>query len=155
MPPDAAPTTPAPAAAPASPAAAPASAAPTAAPAAAAAPDTPSSPAAAATPSTEAAKPATEPVRSLFDDPALAAKDGEKPADKPAAAPKEGEKPSEEPKPVEYKDFEVPEGIEVKPEQMAEFKAEAAKFGLSQEAAQAMISRHGAALKAAVDGVYS
>ena len=154
---EAAPTTPSPAPAapaPQAPAAAPAPA-PTAAPAAAPAPSASSPAPGAAKPPTEAAKPPAEAVRSLFDDPALKAPEGEKAPEKPTEAPKEGEKPPEEAKPVEYKDFTLPEGVEAKPEQLAEFKAQAAKFGLTQEAAQAMVDRHGTLLKQAVEGVYS
>lgn len=138
------------------PAAVPAATPSTPAAAPAAQPATPSPSPAAASPAPAAseapAKPAAEAVRSLFDDPALKAPEGDKAPEKPAEA---AEKPTEEAKPIEYKDFTFPEGVVADTEQVAEFKQQAAELGLSQEAAQSLIDRHATLLKKSVEQVYS
>jgi hypothetical protein len=50
--------------------------------------------------------------------------------------------PVEEPKAPTYEPFELPEGFEGKPERLSEYTAELAKYGISQEAGQALIAMH-------------
>jgi hypothetical protein len=62
--------------------------------------------------------------------------------------PKEGEKPAEV-KPVEYTDFELPTGVDKASPTLGDFKDEAAKLGLTQEQAQAIVTRIGSQMAAA------
>jgi hypothetical protein len=57
---------------------------------------------------------------------------------------KEGDKAPEEVKPVEYIDFELPEGIAAEDATLASFREEAGKLGLTQEQAQALVTKIGA-----------
>ncbi|WP_175982558.1 peptidase [Caballeronia zhejiangensis] len=86
----------------------------------------------ASAPAAEAATPATQPTDSatLLDGAA-------KPTE--GDAPKPGDKPAEEAKPIEYTDFKVPEGVELKGEALDELKAFAKEKGLSQEDAQKLV----------------
>lgn len=64
-------------------------------------------------------------------------------------ATKEGEekpgevKPGDDPKPVEYEDFTLPEGLTAEDPALVLFREEAAKLGLTQEQAQALVSKIG------------
>lgn len=60
----------------------------------------------------------------------------------PEKAP-EAEKPVEEAKPVEYTDFELPEGLSAEDKTLALFREEAGRLGLTQEQAQALVSKIG------------
>lgn len=86
----------------------------------------------AAAPASQAATTATQPAEgaTLLSD-AAAPAEGE--------APKEGDKPAEAAQPVEYTDFKVPEGFDLKGEAFDELKAFAKEKGLSQEDAQKLV----------------
>lgn len=94
-----------------------------------------------AAPATEASTAAVEPGSLLTDE-------SETPAEKPADTdtPKEGEGESKEEKaeekgaPDEYTEFELPENVNMDSPVMDEFKAVAKETGLSQEAAQKMVT---------------
>lgn len=65
---------------------------------------------------------------------------------------KEGEKPAEvakveEAKPIEYTDFKMPEGVKLDDTKISAFKELAAKSGLPQEQAQAMLDLYTAEFK--------
>jgi hypothetical protein len=92
------------------------------------------------------AAPAAEPAiaASVLTDPP--APDPAKPAEPGAAAPetKPGEaKPAEETRPIEYADFELPEGLAKDNATLATFREEAAKLGLTQDQAQALVKTVG------------
>ena len=65
------------------------------------------------------------------------------------------EEPTDEPKeetkePIEYKEFTMPEGIEIEPESMGKFQEWASRNNLSQEAAQEAIDIQTALMRKAV-----
>lgn len=96
---------------------------------------TPAEPA--ATPATTPAEPAATPItQSALTTPA--------PATEPAATPAPTEpKAAEptEPQPVEYKDFKLPEGANAEDGALTAFQAEAAKLGIPQQQAEALLSQ--------------
>src|SRR3990167_2401248 len=55
-------------------------------------------------------------------------------------------------KPIEYKDFKLPEGVSLDAKLLADTKADFAAAKLTQDQAQTFIDKHVAAVKAAVDG---
>jgi len=61
-----------------------------------------------------------------------------------ADAGKDGAKPDAEVKPVEYTAFELPEGLSAENPALSAFREEAARLGLSQDQAQALVSKVGA-----------
>lgn len=129
---------------------APAGGAPAAAPAAASA-DT-----AAASASAAPAAADLTPPGSLVADakaPAPDAKPGGESGDTPqeGAESKDGKQPeaSTEKQPIEYTAFTLPEGVEVDEQKMADFKANAAEAGLSQDQAQKLVDVYTAGLKSA------
>jgi hypothetical protein len=74
-------------------------------------------------------------------------KDGEPPGEK-----KEGEAATTaNAEPAEYAEFQLPEGVQVDEQKMADFKAKAREAGLSQEQAQKLVDVHTNAIKAASD----
>ncbi|WP_250533975.1 protease [Caballeronia sp. AZ10_KS36] len=83
-------------------------------------------------PASQAATPATQPAEgaTLLDGAA-------KPTE--GDAPKAGDKPADAAQPIEYTDFNVPEGVQLQGEVFEELKAFAKEKGLSQEDAQKLV----------------
>lgn len=149
---EAAPATPAPeatppaAAAPAAPAPVPnivADAAP--APAASAAPAAPAAPAVALA----AVDPAV--ARAYLTEHGMTAEDAAKIPDADLAKKYDEAKAVEAAKPIEYKDFTLPEGVKLDDKLFSEIKSDFAKARLTQDQAQSFIDKHVAAVKASVD----
>lgn len=72
--------------------------------------------------------------------------------------PKPEEKPSEKPSstaPETYADFTLPDGVKIAPETLAAATPIFKELGLSQEAAQKLVSFHAEQLKAAPDAAYT
>lgn len=99
-------------------------------------------------PATAAAAPVVG--ASVLTDPPAAGGTDPKPGGEAADAPKpEGEakpgevKPEGEEEPVEYEDFTLPEGLTAEDPALVLFREEAAKLGLTQEQAQALVSKIG------------
>jgi len=102
-------------------------------------------PAAAAAPAAEgAAAPAAAAATVEAPDSLLGAKPAEE------AKPAEAAKP-EDAKPIEYSDFKLPEGVNLAPEKLTEFKAIAAEAKMPQEAAQKLVDLYTAEIKQAID----
>lgn len=118
-------------------------------------------PAGAPAPAASPAAPAPEPVSTLMGSdppaPSPAPSPGAAPAPSPAPAPGAAPAPTPAPSaapapaeakaPEEYTDFAVPEGVTFDAEQLGTFKTVAKEIGLTQEAAQKLVSAQAEATK--------
>ncbi len=83
--------------------------------------------------------------------------EGEKTAELPKVEKEEGEKPPQEAQkdiePIAYTDFSIPEGIEIKKEQLSEYTKLVGEHRLPQETAQKLIDMHSSAMKNIADDI--
>ncbi len=121
---------------------------------AATAPDSAAAPAAAPAAKLELAAVAPEAAREYLAAQGLKAEDIAKLDDAGLKTKYDEAKAAEAAKPIEYKDFKVPEGFKFDDAKLAEIKTDFAEAKLSQDQAQKLIDKHVAAVKSAAESPY-
>lgn len=113
---------------------------------------TPAAPAAAPAPALTVAAVDPAVARTYLTEHGMTAEDAAKIPDADLAKKYDEAKTAEANKPIEYKDFKLPEGAILDPTLLSAIKADFAEAKLTQDQAQKLVDRHVAVAKAATDG---